>query len=33
VLVAKRERLEKEVLLCVWWNYEGVIYYKLVPDK
>jgi histone-lysine N-methyltransferase SETMAR len=20
------------VLLCVWWNYEGLIYYELVPD-
>jgi histone-lysine N-methyltransferase SETMAR len=32
VLVAKRERFEKKVLLCVWWNYEGLIYYELVPD-
>jgi hypothetical protein len=24
--VAKRERFEKKVLLCVWWNYEGLIY-------
>jgi histone-lysine N-methyltransferase SETMAR len=32
VLVAKRERFEKKVLPCVWWNYEGLIYYKLVPD-
>jgi hypothetical protein len=31
VPVAKRERFEK-VLLCIWWNYEGFIYYKLVPD-
>jgi histone-lysine N-methyltransferase SETMAR len=32
VPVAKRERFEKKVLLCVWWNYEGLIYYDLVPD-
>jgi histone-lysine N-methyltransferase SETMAR len=32
VPVAKRERFEKKVLLCVWWNYEGLIYYELVPD-
>jgi histone-lysine N-methyltransferase SETMAR len=33
VLVAKRELFEKKkVLLCVWWNYEGLIYYELVPD-
>jgi histone-lysine N-methyltransferase SETMAR len=32
VSVAKRERFEKKVLLCVWWNYKGVIYYELVPD-
>lgn len=30
--VPKRERFEKKVLLCVWWNYEGLIYYELVPD-
>jgi histone-lysine N-methyltransferase SETMAR len=32
VPVAKRERFEKKVLLCVWWNYEGLIYYELVLD-
>jgi histone-lysine N-methyltransferase SETMAR len=32
VPIAKRERFEKKkVLLCVWWNYEGLIYYELVP--
>jgi histone-lysine N-methyltransferase SETMAR len=29
---AKREPFAKQVLLCVWWNYEGLIYYELVPD-
>jgi histone-lysine N-methyltransferase SETMAR len=24
--------LRKKKLLCVWWNYEGLIYYELVPD-
>jgi histone-lysine N-methyltransferase SETMAR len=34
VPVAKRECFEKKkVLLCVWWNYEGLIYYELVPDS
>jgi histone-lysine N-methyltransferase SETMAR len=33
VLVTKRERFERKVLLCVWWNYEGLIYYELVPDS
>jgi histone-lysine N-methyltransferase SETMAR len=28
---AKRERFGKKDLLCVWWNYEGLIYYELVP--
>jgi hypothetical protein len=32
VPVAKRERFERKVLLCFWWNYEGLIYYELVPD-
>jgi hypothetical protein len=32
VPVAKRERFDKKALLCVWWNYKGLIYYELVPD-
>jgi histone-lysine N-methyltransferase SETMAR len=32
VPVAKRERFENKDLLCVWWNYEGLIYYEVVPD-
>jgi histone-lysine N-methyltransferase SETMAR len=32
VPVAKREHFEEKVLLCVWWNYKGLIYYELVPD-
>jgi histone-lysine N-methyltransferase SETMAR len=32
VPVAKGERFENKVLLCVWWNYKSLIYYELVPD-
>jgi histone-lysine N-methyltransferase SETMAR len=32
VVVAKREHFKKKVVLCVWWNYEGLIYCVLVPD-
>jgi histone-lysine N-methyltransferase SETMAR len=32
VPVAKREHVEKKVLLSVVWNYDGLIYYELVPD-
>jgi histone-lysine N-methyltransferase SETMAR len=30
----RKERVlqKNKVLLCVWWNYEGLIYYELVPD-
>jgi histone-lysine N-methyltransferase SETMAR len=31
VPIAKKKRAKKG-LLCVWWNYEGLIYYELVPD-
>jgi histone-lysine N-methyltransferase SETMAR len=31
VPVAKGEHFEKKVLLCVWWNYEGLMYNELVP--
>ena len=30
--VVRRERFEKKVLLCVWWNFEGIVYFELVPD-
>jgi histone-lysine N-methyltransferase SETMAR len=32
VPIAKRVRFERKIFLCVWWNYEGLIYYELVPD-
>ena len=30
--VAKRDRFSKKALLCVWWNFEGVIHFELVPN-
>lgn len=30
--VVRRERFEKKVLLCVWWNFEGIVHFELVPD-
>ena len=31
-LVVKRKGFETKVMLCVWWNYEGVFHFKLVPE-
>lgn len=30
--VVKHGRFEHKVMLCVWWNFEGVIHFELVPD-
>lgn len=30
--VAKRDRFSRKALLCVWWNFEGVIHFELVPN-
>lgn len=30
--VVKHGRFEHKVMLCVWWNFEGPIYFELVPD-
>lgn len=30
--VAKRDRFSRKALLCVWWNFEGPIYFELVPN-
>lgn len=30
--VVKHGRFEHKVMLCVWWNFEGVVHYELVPD-
>ena len=29
--VAKRGRFEPKVMLSVWWNFQGIIHYELVP--
>lgn len=31
--VPKRERFSKKALLCVWWNFEGVIHFELIPNS
>ena len=23
----------KKVMLCIWWDWKGVLYYELLPDK
>ena len=30
--VTKRDRFSRKALLCVWWNFEGVIHFELVPN-
>lgn len=30
--VPKRDRFEKKVMLCVFWNYERIIHFELIPD-
>lgn len=30
--VVKLDRFQEKAMLCVWWNYEQVIHYELVPD-
>lgn len=30
--VVKQGRFEQKVMLCVWWNFEGVVHFELVPD-
>ena len=30
--VSKRDRFSNKALLCVWWNYEGVIHFEVVPN-
>jgi histone-lysine N-methyltransferase SETMAR len=31
--MAKRDRFSRKALLCVWWNFEGVIHFELVPNN
>ena len=30
--VPKQNRFGKKVMLCVWWNFEGVVHFELVPN-
>lgn len=30
--VPKQDRFGKKVLLCVWWNFEGIVHFELVPN-
>ncbi len=30
--VARQDRFGKKVMLCVWWNVDGVVHFELVPD-
>ncbi len=30
--VARKDRFRKKVMLCVWWNFDGVGHFELVPD-
>jgi [histone H3]-lysine36 N-dimethyltransferase SETMAR len=30
--VVKQGRFDCKVMLCVWWNFEGVIHFELVPE-
>jgi hypothetical protein len=31
--VAKQDRFSRKAMLCVWWNFEGVIHFELVPNN
>lgn len=31
--VPKRERFSKKLLLCVWWNFEGVIHFEVLENN
>lgn len=30
--VVKQKSFESKVMLCVWWNFQGVIHFELVPE-
>ncbi|GFY14927.1 putative DD34D transposase [Trichonephila clavipes] len=30
-MVAKSGLTAKKFLLCIWWNWKGIIYYELLP--
>ena len=31
--VPKRDRFSRKAMLCVWWNFEGIIHFELVPNN
>lgn len=33
IQVPKRDRFSKKLLLCVWWNFEGVIHFELLENN
>lgn len=30
--IPKQNRFGKKVMLCVWWNFEGIVHFELVPN-
>jgi hypothetical protein len=30
--VARQDHFGNKVMLCVWWNVDGVVHFELVPD-
>lgn len=30
--VPRRDRFSRKTMLCVWWNFEGIIHFELVPN-
>ncbi|CAF1237776.1 unnamed protein product [Didymodactylos carnosus] len=30
--VPRQDRFGKKVMICVWWNFEGVLHFELVPN-
>lgn len=32
-VISKRDRFSKKAMLCVWWNYEGIIYFEVLPNN
>ena len=31
--VVKNKRFEKKVMLCVWWNYKGLLHFELISNS
>ena len=30
--VAKQNKFGKTIMICVWWNFEGILHFELVPN-